>query len=100
MSNKLKFTSFLELLEEVKCDPEMEDRIEELEGLECYLNQQEKVMTVVQSSIDKLQEAITATYSDIDIGVPPNERTRKLRRIVPEVRVMMLKIIDELKILL
>ena len=100
MTSKLKFTQFSELLDEIKCDPEMQHRIDELENLQCHLSQQEKFKTVVQRAIDKLQGAITATYSDIDTSLPPEDRVRKLRNIVPEVRTMMLGTIDELKILL
>ena len=100
MTSKLKFTQFSELLDEIKCDPDMQHRIDELENLQCHLSQQEKFKTVVQRSIDKLEDAITVTYSDIDTSLPPDERVRKLRNIVPEVRTMMLGTIDELKILL
>ena len=100
MTSELKFTQFSELIDELKCDPEMEHRIDELENLQCHLSQQEKFKNVVESAIDKLQRAITATYSDIDTSLPPDERVRKLRNIVPEVRTMMLGTIDELKILL
>lgn len=94
------FTQFAELLDEIKCDPEMQHRIDELENLQCHLSQHEKFKTVVQRSIDKLQKAITTTYSDIDTSLTPEERIRKLRMIVPDVREMMLNTIDDLKILL
>lgn len=94
------FTQFSELLDEIKCDPEMQHRIDELENLQCHLSQQEKYKTVVQRSIDKLENAVTVTYSDIDLSLTPEERVRKLRMIVPNVRELMRNTIDDLKILL
>lgn len=100
MTAKLIFTQFSELLDEIKCDPEMQHRIDELENLQCHLSQQEKYKTVVQRSIDKLENAVTVTYSDIDLSLTPEERVRKLRMIVPNVRELMRNTIDDLKILL
>ena len=43
MTAKLMFTQFAELLDEIKCDPEMQHRIDELENLQCHLSQHEKI---------------------------------------------------------